>query len=131
VVSIFVSRVLSGEPITIFGDGEQTRDYVFVQDVARASVLAATRSDVSRGARLDVPAFNIATGTETTVNALARHVMSALGREVPVEYAPSRPGELMRSCLDIGKADRELDWRPKVQFDEGLQALATWFQGVR
>jgi UDP-glucose 4-epimerase len=131
VVSIFVSRVLACEPITIFGDGEQTRDYVFVQDVARASVLAASRRDVSRGARLDVPAFNIATGTETTVNALARHVMTALGREVAVEYAPSRPGELMRSCLDIGKADRELGWRPEVQFDEGLQALATWFQGVR
>jgi UDP-glucose 4-epimerase len=128
VVSIFVSRVLGGQPITIFGDGEQTRDYVFVRDVARASVLAAARSDVSRGPRLDVPAFNIATGTETTVNELARHVMQALGREVPVEYAPARAGELMRSCLDIGKAGTGLGWRPEVKFDEGLQALAHWFQ---
>ena len=99
-----------------------------MRDVARASVLAASRADVSRGARLDVPAFNIATGTETTVNELARHVMQALGRDVPVEYAPARAGELMRSCLDIGKAGTGLGWRPEVKFDEGLQALAHWFQ---
>jgi UDP-glucose 4-epimerase len=128
VVSIFVSRVLAGKPITIFGDGEQTRDYVFVRDVARASVLAASRAGVSRGPRLDVPAFNIATGTETTVNALARHVMQALGREVPLEYAPARPGELMRSCLNIDKAAEGLGWRPEVKFDEGLRALAQWFE---
>ena len=129
VVSIFVSRVLAGEPIAIFGDGEQTRDYVFVRDVARANLLAAGLGRVSRGDRLDVPAFNVATGTETTVNALARRVMAALGREVPVEHAAARPGELFRSCLDVGKAAAELDWRPEVPFDEGLGALARWFEG--
>lgn len=127
VVSIFVSRVLAGRPITIFGDGEQTRDYVFVRDVARASVLASTLPGVSWGTRLDVPAFNIGTGTETTVNALARQVMASLGREVPVEHAPPRPGELQRSCLDIRKAAATLGWRPEVPFDEGLVALAEWF----
>jgi UDP-glucose 4-epimerase len=130
VVSIFVSRVLAGQPLTIFGDGEQTRDYVFVGDVARASVLASERASVQWGDRLDVPAFNVATGTETTVNALARHVMTALGREVPVTHAPARPGELLRSCLDITKADRELGWRPAVGFPEGLAALASWFEGT-
>lgn len=128
VVSIFVSRVLAGQPLTIFGDGQQTRDYVFVRDVARASVLASTLSGVSRGERLDVPAFNIGTGTETTVNALAREVMQALGREVPVEHAPARPGELFRSCLDIRKAAKVLEWRPEVSFREGLVALAEWFR---
>ena len=130
VVSIFVSRVLAGEPITIFGDGEQTRDYVYVGDVARASVLASSLDGVSRGDRLDVPAFNIATGTETTVNGLARHVMAALGREVPIEHAPARPGELLRSCLDVRKAAQQLGWRPEVSFDEGLTALAGWFEGA-
>jgi UDP-glucose 4-epimerase len=129
VVSIFVSRILAGKPLTIFGDGEQTRDYVFVRDVARANVLASTAA-VSRGDRLDVPAFNIATGTETTVNGLARHVMQALGREVPVEHAPPRAGELQRSCLDITKARRELAWQPEVAFTEGLTALAGWFEGT-
>jgi UDP-glucose 4-epimerase len=62
------------------------------------------------------------------VNGLARHVMQALGREVPVEYAAARPGELMRSCLNISKAGSALGWRPEVQFDEGLQALAHWFR---
>lgn len=127
VVSIFVSRVLAGKTITVFGDGEQTRDYVFVKDVARASVLASSLADVSRGDRLDVPAFNIATGTETTVNQLARNVMAALGREVPVEHAPARPGELNRSCLDVGKAARQLGWSPSVDFDHGLRELAHWF----
>ncbi|MEZ4379473.1 MAG: NAD-dependent epimerase/dehydratase family protein [Gemmatimonadales bacterium] len=130
VVSIFVSRVLAGQGLTIFGDGEQTRDYVYVGDVARASVLASGLACVQRGDRLDVPAFNIATGTETTVNGLARHVMDALGREVPVEHAAARPGELVRSCLDISKADRELGWRPEVPFAEGLAALARWFEGM-
>ena len=54
--------------------------------------------------------------------------MQALGREVPLEYAPARPGELMRSCLDIGKAADGLGWRPEVKFDEGLRALAQWFE---
>jgi UDP-glucose 4-epimerase len=130
VVSIFVSRVLAGQPITIFGDGEQTRDYVFVRDVARASVLASSRASVSRGTQLDVPAFNIATGTETTVNALAKHVMTALGREVPIEYAAARPGELSRSCLQVEKAAEQLGWRPEVAFDEGLSALSAWFEGT-
>ena len=129
VVSIFVSRILEGKPLTIFGDGEQTRDYVFVRDVARANVLASS-AVVSRGDRLDVPAFNIATGSETSVNDLARHVMQALGREVPVEHAPPRAGELQRSCLDISKANRELRWQPDVSFAEGLTALAGWFEGT-
>lgn len=128
VVSIFVSRVLAGQPITIFGDGEQTRDYVFVKDVARASVLASEKASVSRGDALDVPAYNVATGTETTVNQLARHVMDALGREVAIEYAPARPGELLRSCLDVSKAGRELGWQPTVPFSDGLQQLANWFR---
>ncbi len=127
VVSIFVSRLLQGRSLTIFGDGRQTRDYVFVGDVARANLLAAT-VPVSRGDRLDVPSFNIGTGRETSVNDLAQLVGQALGRTPVVEHAPPRPGELFRSCLDVSKAGRELGWTPQVGFDKGMQALARWFE---
>lgn len=129
VVSIFVSRLLEGRTLTIFGDGTQTRDYVYVKDVARANLLAGTVA-VSRGDRLDVPAFNIGTGRETSVNDLAAHVGRALGRDVAIEYAPPRAGELFRSCLDISKAARELGWTPQASFDEGMKALAGWFEGT-
>ncbi|MEP6590082.1 MAG: NAD-dependent epimerase/dehydratase family protein [Gemmatimonadota bacterium] len=129
VASIFVSRILAGQPLTIFGDGTQTRDYVFVKDVARANLLAG-QVTVSRGDRLDVPAFNIGTARETTVNELALHVGRALDRTPVIEYAAPRPGELYRSCLDISKAERELGWTPQASFDEGMKALAGWFEGT-
>lgn len=129
VVSIFVSRLLAGQPLTIFGDGTQTRDYVFVRDVAQANLRAGSAS-VSRGDRLDVPAFNIATGRETSVNDLAAFVGSAMGVTPVIEYAPPRAGELSRSCLDVSKAARELGWTPQVSFDEGMKALAAWFEGT-
>jgi UDP-glucose 4-epimerase len=129
VVSIFVSRLLANKPVTIFGDGTQTRDYVFVGDVARANLLAGT-VPVSRGARLDVPAFNIGTGRETSVNDLAQHVGRAVNRTPVVEFAPPRAGELFRSCLDVSKAARELAWMPQVSFDDGMKALAAWFEGT-
>ncbi len=128
VVSIFVSRLLADRPLTIFGDGTQTRDYVFVGDVARANFLAGS-VDVTRGERLDTPAFNIATGRETSVNELAQHVGRALGRTPAIEYAPARPGELHRSCLDVSKAAAQLKWTPQVTFDDGMTALAAWFEG--
>ncbi|HEY4321832.1 MAG TPA: NAD-dependent epimerase/dehydratase family protein [Gemmatimonadales bacterium] len=129
VVSIFVSRLLQGRPLTIFGNGQQTRDYVFVGDVARANLLAAT-VNVSRGDRLDVPAFNIATGRETSVNELAQHVGRAVGRTPVIEYAAPRAGELFRSCLDVSKAQAHLHWSPQVSFDDGMKALAGWFEGT-
>jgi UDP-glucose 4-epimerase len=129
VVSIFVSRLLANKPLTVFGNGTQTRDYVFVRDVARANLLAGTVS-VSRGDRLDVPAFNIGTGRETSVNDLAQHVGHAVDRTPVIEYATPRAGELFRSCLDVSKAARELKWTPQVSFDDGMKALAAWFEGT-
>lgn len=130
VVSIFVSQMLAGKPLKIFGDGKQTRDYVFVRDVARANLLAAT-VPVSRGDRLDVPAFNVATGVETSVNELAQTVGRALGRNPEIEYHPARPGELLRSCLDVTKARSHLGWSPQVSFHDGLKELAAWLEGSR
>jgi len=127
VVSIFVSRVLTGRPLTVFGDGSQTRDYVFVRDVARANVLAGS-APVARGEGIDDTAFNIATAQERSVLELGEAVMTALGRRVPVEFAPARAGELLRSVLDVRKAEQRLGWRPEHRFDDGLRELATWFR---
>ncbi|HEY6948377.1 MAG TPA: NAD-dependent epimerase/dehydratase family protein [Gemmatimonadales bacterium] len=127
VVSIFVSRVLEGRPLTVFGDGTQTRDYVFVRDVARANVLAATAA-VSWGEGIDDTAFNIATARERTVLDVAEAVSGVMGRRVPVEFAPPRPGELRRSVLDTQKAARRLGWRPEHRFEDGLAELVSWFR---
>ncbi|MEO7985250.1 MAG: NAD-dependent epimerase/dehydratase family protein [Gemmatimonadales bacterium] len=127
VVSIFVSRMLGRKPLTVFGDGKQTRDYVFVKDVARASVLAST-IPMPSGADFDAPAFNIATAREQDVLALAEAVGRVVGKKPELEFAPPRPGELFRSSLDIGKARRVLGWTPEVAFDDGLGQLVEWFR---
>jgi UDP-glucose 4-epimerase len=127
VVSIFVSRVLENRPMTIFGDGTQTRDYVFVRDVARANVLAS-RAALSARDGIDGAAFNIATGRERTVLDVAEAVMDVMGARVPLEFAPPRAGELLRSTLDITKAERALGWRPQHTFEHGLGELVTWFR---
>jgi UDP-glucose 4-epimerase len=128
VVSIFISRLLENQGITIFGDGGQTRDYVFVQDVARANVLA---SSVRLGSVTDHDsiAFNVATGRQVSVRDLANAVGEVLAVKPRIEFAPARAGELLRSSLDIGKARAVLGWSPQVDFVDGLRAVAEWFKG--
>jgi UDP-glucose 4-epimerase len=120
VVAIFGKRVLAGQTLTIFGDGEQTRDYVFVGDVASANLLAARLPLGSVGTALDQRAYNVGTGVETSVNALARSMMEAAGRTVDVEHAPARPGELLHSSLDGSKL-RSAGWAPAMALGEGLK----------
>ena len=127
VVSIFVSRLLADKPLTVFGDGKQTRDYVFVKDVARANVRAIT-VPMPSGTEFDAPAFNIATSKERDVLTLAAAVGNVLGKKPDLEFAPPRPGELFRSALDVGKARRVLGWSPEVAFDDGLRDLVEWFR---
>lgn len=127
VVSIFVSRLLAGQPLTVYGDGLQTRDYVFVQDVARANVLAST-APLPTEPTLDATGFNIATAVQRNVLELAETVGRVLGRTPRIEHAPPRPGELLRSALDPAKAKRVLEWTPTAAFDDGLAALADWFR---
>ena len=119
VVAIFCGRLLHGQPLTIFGDGLQTRDYVYVTDVADATWRAATRTLPER-ALLDSRAFNIGTGIGTPVQRLAEVLHAAAKRELAIEYAPHRPGEQQESFVDIGKAARLLDWRPQVDLENGL-----------
>jgi UDP-glucose 4-epimerase len=127
VVSIFVSRLLEHRSLTVFGDGLQTRDYVFVRDVARANLLAST-AEVPAGTDIDATACNIATAKQTTVLELAEIVGQVMTQKPKIEFAPARPGELYRSSLDITKARKVLGWKPEVRFDDGLPELVDWFR---
>ncbi len=125
VVAIFGSRLLRGTDLTVYGDGEQTRDYVFVGDVVRANI-AATVWTPPTVTSLDDLAFNVGTGVETTVNQLAHTMVAATGAAVKVNHAPARPGELQRSAVDVAKAGRELAWQPSVALADGLRQTYEW-----
>jgi UDP-glucose 4-epimerase len=115
VVSIFAERLLRGQTITIYGDGEQTRDFVFVDDAVDAFVRAATK-----GGGL---VCNIGTGQETSVNDLFGELTAQAGVRVPVEHAPVRPGELLRNSLDPGRAGIHLGWKPWTSLGTGVAAV--------
>jgi UDP-glucose 4-epimerase len=125
VVAIFCSRILRKERLTVYGDGTQTRDYVFVGDVARAN-LAATTGRLARLRSIDDVAFNVGTGVETSVLELARTILNAAGANVPIEHVDARPGELQRSAVDPGKLEAQWHWRPEVSLAEGLQRTYDW-----
>jgi UDP-glucose 4-epimerase len=115
VVSIFADRLLRGEPVTIFGDGTQTRDFVYVDDVVDAFVRAA-----SRGGGLTC---NIGTGRETSVNELYATMAEQAGVAPAAVMAPLRPGELLRSSLDVERASIQLGWRPWTLLADGTRAV--------
>jgi UDP-glucose 4-epimerase len=123
VVAIFCGRLLDGRPCTIYGDGKQTRDYVFAGDVARANLLAAEK-------RFDGP-LNVGTGVETDVNVLYGHLARAAGVSRPPEYGPARLGEQKRSCISPAAAGRALGWRPEVALADGLARTLEWFRAKR
>ena len=123
VVSIFAGKLLAGEQCTIFGDGEQTRDFVYVDDVVDAFSRAATK-----GSGL---LMNIGTGRETSVNELYRTMASNAGVAAEPHYAPARPGELARSSLDPGRAAIHLGWKPWTELDEGTSAVLKWMAKSR
>ncbi len=115
VVAIFADRLLSDQAVTIYGDGAQTRDFVYVDDVVDAFVRAATR-----GGGL---VCNIGTGKETSVNELYRVLASRCAVDRPPTYGPSRPGELRRSSLDPTRAGIHLGWRPWTTITEGIEGV--------
>ena len=126
VVAIFCNRLLSGEPVTIFGDGRQTRDYVYVEDVVDAFVAASGGHDEAVGQRL-----NIATGTETSVVELYDALRAVTGFGAEPAFAPARPGELNRISLDPGRAAELLGWRAGTDLAGGLQRTWAWaFQEI-
>lgn len=130
VVAIFCTRLLDGKPLTIFGDGLQTRDYVYVGDVARAVFLGST-GKIPEAARVDARAFNVGTGVGTSVVDLAELLKSAAGTAVEITFAPRRPGEQQESFLDASKAHRELGWEPQVTLGEGVRRTFEWSKSMR
>jgi UDP-glucose 4-epimerase len=114
----------------VYGDGSQTRDYVYVGDVARANLLAATAGLPAVG-RSDSRAFNIGTGVETSVVELAETLGRAAGAPAPVSFAPARLGELQRSAVDNGKAARVLGWTPQTPLARGLEETYRFFAARR
>ena len=122
VVAIFASRMLVGQTPTIFGDGNQTRDYVFVDDVVHAFALAAGRGD----GRL----VNVGTGLETSVNGLSRLLAALSGFSGQPAQGPARPGDLRRSALDPSLAEEVLGWRPWTHLEDGLGETVAYLRGV-
>ena len=121
VIPAFIDRVLDGEPPVIYGDGEQTRDFVFVEDVVRANI-AAAEADASG------VVCNIARGAETSINDLAETLTDLLGVDLaPVHEAP-RPGDIRHSYADISRARDELGYAPQVSFREGLERTIEYYR---
>ena len=120
VVAIFTGKILKGEKPVIYGDGAQTRDYIYVEDVVEANVLALNGKE---------GVYNIGTGKETSINELIEIFSKVLGREIKLEYAPPRKGEIRRISLDGEKAKKELSFVPKYSLEEGLKKTIEWYRG--
>jgi UDP-glucose 4-epimerase len=120
VVALFARLMLEGRQPTIFGDGEQGRDFVYVGDVVDANVRAL---DAGSGRT-----FNVGTGSLLTVNDLYRRLAAITGYPEPPKYAPARPGEVFRIALDASRLRTELGWEPKTTLDTGLAATVNWIR---
>jgi UDP-glucose 4-epimerase len=120
VVAIFAGNLLAGRQCTIFGDGNQTRDFVYVDDVADSFVRAASKGDGL--------VINIGSGVETTVNELYRTMAEAAGDRLEPVYHDARAGELLRSALDPSRASMQLGWKPWTTLPEGVAAVLRWFR---
>ena len=120
VVSIFANKYLKNEEPTIYGDGEQTRDYIYVKDVVSALIKAS---------KIEENHFlNIGTGIETSVNDLANSMKIQFKSEINPIYKPAREGELNRSVLNNTKAKKELNWKPEYSLDDGMKQVFSWLR---
>lgn len=121
VIPIFAQQMLNGERVTIFSDGEQTRDFVNVQDVARANLLAGRAKNVSG-------AFNIASGSSITVNRLVKLMTAISGCTPSIAHGPPRKGDVRHSCADISAARRSIGYNPTVSLEDGLTDYMKWLR---
>jgi UDP-glucose 4-epimerase len=129
VVAIFCNRLLNGEPLTIFGDGEQTRDYVYVKDVVAANMLAS-HADMGDGSGLDARAFNVGTGVGTSVLGLADTLEGIAGSGLPRNHEAARPGELRHSTLDSSLI-RSRGWSAAFTLEQGLRETYDYIANQR
>jgi UDP-glucose 4-epimerase len=122
VVSIFTEGMLQGRDLTIFGDGETVRDFVYVKDIAAANIAALSGPAGE--------AFNIGTGKATTLNGLYRTLAGITGYAKPPRYGPERLGDIRRSLLDSAKAERLLGWKPRYDLASGLKETVEFFKKI-
>ncbi|GGO88347.1 NAD-dependent epimerase/dehydratase family protein [Wenjunlia tyrosinilytica] len=121
----WMERIEQGKPPLVFGDGSQTMDFVYTEDIARANLAAA-------GAPVTDTVYNIATGTEVSLLGLAEALLRAMDCDLPVEHGPERAvNGVTRRLADISRAEAELAWKPEIGLDEGLRRLVAWWREAR
>ena len=121
VVALFIRMAFAGEALSIYGDGTQTRDFIYVEDVCQAIALALEK-------QLDGEVFQIGTGVETSIRVLLQKLEVEIGRPLRKVFQPPRPGDVARSVADISKAQEILGYAPKVSLEDGLRRTWSWFQ---
>ncbi|AFD00202.1 putative UDP-glucose 4-epimerase [Methanocella conradii HZ254] len=122
VIPGFIAKTIKGEPITIYGDGEQTRDFTYIKDVVQANIRAAESSATGY--------YNIAGGKRTSINELADTICRIVGRKVEIRYAPPRPGDIKHSLADITKAKEAFGYEPKYDLWKGLEETVGSFKST-
>jgi UDP-glucose 4-epimerase len=121
----WMERIEAGQPPLIFGDGAQTMDFVFTEDIARANLLAAESDAIDE-------VFNIGSGTETSLRELADALLRVMGSDLPVEFGPPRAvNGVTRRLADVSLAEKRLGWRAEVGLEEGLRRLVAWWHAER
>ncbi|NJE04785.1 SDR family oxidoreductase [Thermococcus sp. M36] len=121
VISIFINRALKNEPLVIFGDGKQTRDFIYVKDIVRANVL------VAESRRANGRVFNVATGRQTSILELATKIIEIAGANTSILFDKPRPGDIRHSLADIGEI-KKLGFEPEWSLEEGLKKTVEWYQ---
>jgi nucleoside-diphosphate-sugar epimerase len=124
VVPKFIVRILAGEPPTVYGDGEQSRDFTYIDNVVDANVAACHANKSALG-----ESFNIACGERFTLLELIDAIGSVTGKVVKPRFEPARPGDVRHSQADIGKAGKLLGWEPRISFRDGLEKTIAWYRG--
>ncbi|RLC69625.1 MAG: GDP-mannose 4,6-dehydratase [Chloroflexi bacterium] len=119
VIPRFIVSILKGEPPIIFGDGQQTRDFTFVQDVVEANILAAESEATG--------VFNVGSGSQISINELARLIRRLVGKNLELVHASPRPGDVRHSLADISKAEEAIGYRPRYNLEQGLKETIEWF----
>lgn len=122
VIAIFADKIITNEPLSMFGTGDQTRDYVFVKDIVNANLKAL---ESQKGGT-----YNIGTGRETSLKQIVEYLEKVCGKKVDVEHLPAIKGELMASCLDATLARQTLNWQVEYQIEEGLEQTINYLQNA-
>jgi UDP-glucose 4-epimerase len=120
VIAIFCDKMLTGKKAIINGNGKQTRDFVYVEDVVDAAILSIKTSKTG--------IYNIGTSKETSINKIFKELRILINPKIKEIYGPAKKGEQKRSCLDYGKAKKELGWQPKFTLEKGLKETVNWFR---